>query len=1168
MLLLGYAALLLCWMYCSAQRACEQPPPRRVKEVPTKVWDKPPYPHGTPATYSCRPGYIKHGRIMFQCNDGVWQQQPPLIECINKPCGHPGDAQFGSFELTMGHDFVFGARVEYRCNDGYQMLSQRNYRECQADGWSNDIPHCEVVKCLPVEAPKNGKIIMAGAFELDQEYSFGQVVNFECNAKYKLVGAKEIICSSDGRWSDDVPQCQDITCDVPEILNGFVHSPKKSYKELEILQFSCDKGYRYGERGDALCTETGWNPPPYCIKVVCSPPVVRHGSFGPEKPSYEEGDTINVQCDDGYHFIVLTDRSTAECTKNGWVPIPSCVFQMKPCDYPNIENGRLERLSYYRFPLTIGQTVYYTCSNGYLTHSGDTWQQISCSARGLQPEPKCLKICNAKQIQNGYVPKFQTGISYKEGDRAAYACHSGYQTEHEEVTCTRNGWSPHPRCVREKKCERRAFENGYFTLSRTTFRFKEVTSYRCQDGFVTAEGEDEGETQCRENGWTPPPKCIRSCKAPKDILIHHTNKTVFIPGDRIEYSCLEGYKIANHKPTDTTECGINGEWSPAPWKDKYLNGDVVTFSCAKNFVRVGFASVQCYSSGWFPSLPECKDPSPQCELPVDVDLVSPDQHPMSESRTGFHEVIHYRCAPGDENTKQATCVSGKWTPEIKCPVEEGMCPPPPPVSGVQQTTAGRYYRNGSKKVYSCPSGFQLIGANEITCTDGKWQAPPHCVEKPCLPPQTVECADPPRLENPNLKTEKEEKSIYLAGAKFKYVARSGYTLNGSTEINCTMGEWTAAPTCLEMSCGSIPKVAHAQFEGRNKKTYEPGETILYRCDAGFQTVGSPEIICREGNWTAPPSCEVIHCGPAPEIQDGNIASTPQERYLPDATVNYQCESNFQMIGDSSITCINGEWSRAPECRDTKCRPPPEIAGGRINMKKSKYLPGETATYECWQGFKMTGTSTVVCQNGIWTELPKCKGRGRKCGKPSGIESGEILSTLMSEYEQDTTLEYKCPDFYVLEGSQYITCTDGKWSNPPVCLVACTASKEDMDRNNIELRWSHRTKLYSISGDTIEFQCKPGYFEEQGISYRVKCVEGVIDYPRCTSIRNCIVNRNHMESNNIQLRSGQSITSTYRSGTEIFFECKRGYQRVSNPGKFRVQCRDGEITYPTCRPSSP
>lgn len=35
-----------------------------------------------------------------------------------KPCGHPGDTEFGSFQLTAGNEFVFGARVEYRCNDG------------------------------------------------------------------------------------------------------------------------------------------------------------------------------------------------------------------------------------------------------------------------------------------------------------------------------------------------------------------------------------------------------------------------------------------------------------------------------------------------------------------------------------------------------------------------------------------------------------------------------------------------------------------------------------------------------------------------------------------------------------------------------------------------------------------------------------------------------------------------------------------------------------------------------------------------------------------------------------------------------------------------------------------------------------------------------------------
>ncbi|NWR28295.1 CFAH factor, partial [Tachuris rubrigastra] len=1294
--------------------ACEEPPPRRVKEVPTKIWDTPPYPHGTQVTYGCRPGYIKAGRIMFQCVNGAWQQQPPMIECKNKPCGHPGDTQFGSFELTNGHEFVFGARVEYRCNDGYQMLSQRNYRECQADGWSNDIPHCEVVKCLPVEAPENGRIIMPGAFELDQEYSFGQVVNFECNEKHKLVGAKEIICSSNGRWSNDVPQCQDIICDVPEIPNGYVRSPKQSYKELEVLQFSCNDGYRYGERADAICTESGWNPPPYCTKITCSPPAIHHGDFLPKKYIYKEGDTITVQCAYGYHFKALTDKATAECTGNGWVPVPACVS--KPCDYPVIENGGLSRIyafpGTFYFPMGVGQSVEYRCIEGYSTLSGAIWQVIMCSERGWLPEPKCLKKCEVTQIQNGYFSKYGRSF-YKEGETTKYVCYDSYQTEHEEITCTGNGWSPYPRCIREKTCPKTRVENGNFLSSKPTFHLKEVVPYSCHPGFLTVEGKDKGETQCQENDWIPPPKCISEylniselSTVVTDILIYHTNKTVFMPEDTIEYSCLEGYKTANYRPTDTITCGINGEWSPAPKclvvecavlnlanrylspkKNKYSNGDVVEFTCAKNFVRVGSASIQCYSFGWFPSPPTCKekargcgpppeitngsiaggseqqyqhgdrkeyecnnefkligskeiecvdgqwssppsciedkmpcgspssipnvvvhpadqtqfshgdevicgckpgsgnsekmkikclngewkplplcaDPSPQCELPVDVYFESSEQHTTSRSRTEFHGVIHYRCTSEDKNTKQATCVSGKWTPEIECPAEKGMCPPPPLVSDVQQTTVGRHYRPGSKIAYSCPNGFQLIGANEITCTDGKWQSPPHCVERPCLPPPSLECADPPRLENPNLKTEREGKSVYLAGAKFKYVSRSGYTLNGSSEITCSMGEWTAAPECLEMSCGSIPNVAHARFEGRDQKTFEPGETVLYQCKEGFVTVGSPEIICREGNWTPPPLCKAGSCGPAPEIPNGHVASTPQESYLPGAKVHYQCEGNFEMTGENFVTCIKGQWSQAPVCGDMRCNPPPEIAGGRINIKKSKYLPGETANYECWQGFKMTGTSTVVCQNGIWTELPKCKGKGRKCGPPSGIESGELLSFFRPEYEQGETLDYKCPSFYVLEGSKRITCTDGKWSNPPVCLVACTASEEDMARNNIELKWSHKNKLYSISGDTIEFRCKPGYLEEQDLShFRIKCVEGVLDYPRCRPLRNCTVATNHMETNNIQLRSHRLRTSTYRSGDLISFECKQGYQRVSKPEKFRAHCVDGEIIYPTCR----
>lgn len=45
----------------------------------------------------------------------------------------------------------------------------------------------------------------------------------------------------------------------------------------------------------------------------------------PQKDKYRVRDTITVECDAGYHFKVMTGRTTAECTKNGWVPDPACV---------------------------------------------------------------------------------------------------------------------------------------------------------------------------------------------------------------------------------------------------------------------------------------------------------------------------------------------------------------------------------------------------------------------------------------------------------------------------------------------------------------------------------------------------------------------------------------------------------------------------------------------------------------------------------------------------------------------------------------------------------------------------------------------------------------------------------------------------------------------------
>uniref|UniRef100_A0A8C3QYP4 Sushi domain-containing protein n=1 Tax=Cyanoderma ruficeps TaxID=181631 RepID=A0A8C3QYP4_9PASS len=119
-----------------------------------------------------------------------------------------------------------------------------------------------------------------------------------------------------------------------------------------------------------------------------------------------------------------------------------------------------------------------------------------------------------------------------------------------------------------------------------------------------------------------------------------------------------------------------------------------------------------------------------------------------------------------------------------------------------------------------------------------------------------------------------------------------------------------------------------------------------------------------------------------------------------------------------------------------------------------------------------------------------------CGTPPVIQSGELLVFPLQEYQHGDTLEYKCPAFYTLKGSPTITCLNGQWTDPPVCLVACTASEEDMDRNNIELKWVAQNKLYILSGDYTEFRCKRGYVEETSASsFRAQCVDGTLKYPR-------------------------------------------------------------------------
>lgn len=215
-------------------------------------------------------------------------------------------------------------------------------------------------------------------------------------------------------------------------------------------------------------------------------------------------------------------------------------------------------------------------------------------------------------------------------------------------------------------------------------------------------------------------------------------------------------------------------------------------------------------------------------------------------------------------------------------------------------------------------------------------------------------------------------------------------------------------------------------------------------------------------------------------------------------MTFRCPPPYRMDGSEIVTCVNTKWIGQPVCKDNSCVNPPHVPNATIlTRNKVKYPSGDKVRYECNKPFELFGEVEVMCQNGIWTEPPKCKDSTGKCGPPPPIDNGDITSLSLPVYAPLSSVEYQCQNYYLLKGNKIVTCRNGKWSQPPTCLHACVIPEDIMAKHNIVLRWRENTKIYSQSGENIEFTCKHGYRKLRGSPpFRTKCIEGHINYPTC------------------------------------------------------------------------
>ncbi|XP_064372477.1 coagulation factor XIII B chain [Dromaius novaehollandiae] len=974
---------------------------------------------------------------------------------------------------------------------------------------------------------------------------------------------------------------EDKPCDLPRIENGkiaqYYYNFKSYYfpmRKEKKLSYSCVAGYTTetgSQDGRITCTVKGWSPMPQCYKK-CNKPLLENGIFYGTEVHFKLQEKLHYKCNPGFYAPSGGAEGTVQCSPGGWSSQPSCTKKMESCRVPNLHHG------YYfttQKELQVNETLLYKCDEGYRTAGGNTTEAAVCLTHGWSLTPNCTKTtyCSLSATEHGGF--YPVKKIYDEGDVVHFFCEENYSlSESDLIQCYYFGWYPHPPICEDlrSKCPPPPLPpHAHITTVLRTYRNGDKVHIQCQSNFEMRGSE---EIQCEKGKWTSPPLCIGTMdkwesepppSREADAAIR-ANKTHHSEDMEMQQNCTSPPAIRN---------GI----LLGPLLTRYKNGSSVEYSCQHYHFLDGPSTVYCVQGNW--------TQQPACLEPCTLDAIHMDRSNIElkwrqEELIFLHgDLIEFECKEGYHfpqtnisSPGRTQCNHGRLKyPKCIATAPMGKCGSPPPIeNGALALPPLTEYDSGSAVQYSCSDYHFLQGSERIYCSEGQWTSPPVCIE-PCTLSKN-------EMEKNNVVLERfYANQVYFYHGDFvgfyckenHFGVESGGTL---FQVQCERGQ-LMYPRCVERgkssagaACEDPPVIDFGEIASGDKSGYEENDSVQYRCNPGYTLSGSEWVTCHGKVWTpGPPQC-LAPCTITKQQLEAKKLLLSRGRirtFLIQSgqKLEFMCVTGYKLTGSSARKCVNGRVD-LPSCvSDVTCEPPPEIAGGKVQgVKKSRYLLGEEAQYRCWQGFQMTGDSTVACQNGTWTELPKCRGRGEKCGPPPAIENGDLLSFPLQEYAPGSTVEYKCQSLYVLEGSRYITCTEGQWTTPPVCLVACTASEEDMNRNNIGLKWTATNKLYSRSGDFIEFQCKIGYVQDPASSpFRVQCVEGKLEYPHCKPGKECTVLEHDMAKNNIQLRSS---TSSYLSSEYIYFECRSWwYRRTSSPEEFRVQCLDGVFKYPRC-----
>ncbi|XP_047296615.1 complement factor H-related protein 4 isoform X4 [Homo sapiens] len=388
-------------------------------------------------------------------------------------------------------------------------------------------------------------------------------------------------------------------------------------------------------------------------------------------------------------------------------------------------------------------------------------------------------------------------------------------------------------------------------------------------------------------------------------------------------------------------------------------------------------------------------------------------------------------------------------------------------------------------------------------------------------------------------------------------------------INVILTLWVSCANGQEVKPCDFPEIQHGGLYYKSlRRLYFPaaaGQSYSYYCDQNFVTPSGSYwdyIHCTQDGWSPTVPCLRTCSKSDVEIENGFISES-SSIYILNEETQYNCKPGYATAeGNSSgsITCLQNGWSTQPIC--IKFCDMPVFENSRAKSNGMWFKLHDTLDYECYDGYESSygnTTDSIVCGEDGWSHLPTCYNSSENCGPPPPISNGDTTSFPQKVYLPWSRVEYQCQSYYELQGSKYVTCSNGDWSEPPRCISMKPCEFPEIQHGHLYYENTRRPYFPVATGQSYSYYCDQNFVTPSGSYW---------DYIHCTQdgwlptvpcLRTC-------SKSDIEIENGfiSESSSIYILNKEIQYKCKPGYATADGNSSGSITClQNGWSAQPIC-----